>query len=133
VHEHIEAIVGVLGTRFVAAESNVTECPDGLLSGRNLPESACADPVATLTRRVPPIDRSRSKMSPGKLIAAIKAVTLALTANPFGLAAVAAVAHDADRPALGRDRHRRIEGVGGDSGCDCCPRWLADRCFRYLV
>src|SRR6185436_19592667 len=50
-------------TRFEAGLSNATKRPSAEIEGEELTEFPCAPPVATLTRSVVPLWRSRTKMS----------------------------------------------------------------------
>ena len=51
-------------TRLVAHEQKATYRPSALIEGVSDAPSACEPPVATLTRSVVPVRRSRTKMSP---------------------------------------------------------------------
>ncbi len=94
--------------RLLAADSNTTNRPSALTPGRKLPLLPCAPSVATLTRSVWPLPRSRTKMSvtplvspPTRLEESDSNATMLPSAETTGGAVGAGANPEASPPLLG--------------------------------
>src|SRR5687767_8561201 len=107
-------------SRLLAADSNTTNRPSALIPGRKLPLLPCAPSVATLTRSVWPVPRSRTKMSVTPFVSPFtrleesdsKATRLP-SAETAGGAVGAGANPDASPPALGTLTRTVAPGAAG--------------------
>src|SRR5919197_1980854 len=108
------------GKRLLAADSKTTKRPSALIPGRKLPLLPCVPSVATLTRSVWPVARSRTKMSVTPLVSLgtrfdesdSNATTLP-SADTAGGAVGAGANPDASPPVLGTLTRTVAPGAAG--------------------